>query len=280
MSPPGSRRFSIAAPKSAPQDDPGALLNLAISNKCHSDLRLALDLGANPNARRGGCPALCALFLCPPRRGFFQQSNPLDAGNAAAMAQSLIDAGARPELRDGSGENFLHKIAKHDCIPNPQALAGLLAARKGLLEERNNAGQTPLHLCASNPSDSACELAAAFLAAGCDPNASDKSGSAPLHLCCARPEIALLLLRAGANPDAPDNNGMRPLHKACLANRLSTVAALLDAGADLSFPDAKGRLCFQLGTGKASAFSKTQYERQAMDAASEPGSRPSKSMGL
>lgn len=278
MNPSDSGRFIIRGHKT--QGDHGALLDRAISNKSCPELRHALALGANPNARPGGVPALCALFSCPPRRGFFQQSNPLDAANAAAMAQALLGAGARPGLRDGCGENFLHKIAKHDCIQNPQALAPLLASHKSLLEERNNAGHTPLHLAASNPSDCACEIAGALLAAGGDPNAADKSGSAPLHLCAARPEIAALLLRAGAGPDAPDNNGMRPLHKACLANRLSTVACLLEAGADLSLADAKGRLCFALGNGKAPDFAKTQYEKLAIGAASAPGARASKPAGL
>ena len=81
----------------------------------------------------------------------------------------------------------------------------------------------------------------ALLAAGADPDDTDRLGESSLHLAVAD-ESAILehLLAAGANPNARDAGGVTPLMLAAAAGRSDSIALLRAAGARLDMTDYQG----------------------------------------
>jgi len=68
-------------------------------------------------------------------------------------------------------------------------------------------------------------------------------GSTPLHLAAINPDVTTVkaLLAAGANVNAKDDDGNTPLHMAAYANRIETAKVLLEAGADVNAVTTAGR---------------------------------------
>lgn len=68
-------------------------------------------------------------------------------------------------------------------------------------------------------------------------------GSTPLHLAAMNPDVSTMkaLLAAGADPNARDQDAATPLHMAAYASRAPYVRLLLDAGADPLLKTNQGR---------------------------------------
>jgi hypothetical protein len=91
-----------------------------------------------------------------------------------AMAQSVLAAGADPNVKNSEGETPLHCVA--GCIGDPAAkvdVATLLLESGAICDERNIIGETPLHSAVRYED---FKLAAALLAHGADPDIADASG--------------------------------------------------------------------------------------------------------
>jgi quinoprotein dehydrogenase-associated probable ABC transporter substrate-binding protein len=75
-----------------------------------------------------------------------------------------------------------------------------------------------------------------------DPNLADRSDWTPLMYAAwdDDPDLANMLLRAGAKLDAADRDGLTPLAIAAQNAKFKALRALVDAGADVNAPVAKG----------------------------------------
>lgn len=68
-----------------------------------------------------------------------------------------------------------------------------------------------------------------------------KHKQTPLHSACsASSESAVILIQAEAKVDASDDEGNRPLHIAALNDQPKSIAALLEAGANINSQNKQG----------------------------------------
>lgn len=91
--------------------------------------------------------------------------------------------------------------------------------------------------------DNEVEEAARLIAAGADPNKTNRYGVAPLSLACTNgnAELVKILLEAGADPNATLNGGETALMTAARTGKPLPVKLLLSHGAELSATDWKGQ---------------------------------------
>ncbi len=117
------------------------------------------------------------------------------------------------------GDTALHMAAAAHRTPIVRQLLGVGAD----VAARNRRGAQPLHYAADGKPGSPAwnpaaqgETVTALIAARADPNATDKSGVAPLHRAvrtrCAAAVAALLA--GGADPQRPNKSGSTPLQLA------------------------------------------------------------------
>lgn len=176
-------------------------------------------------------------------------------GNNLVLVKLLLEHGADPFLKDGSGftaltfaeifgkrvANYLRKImsvspAASELPIHDAARAGIVERVAALLEQgvdvdsRNDMQSTPLHCAAQG---GRAEVVKLLLERGAAVDAPNVHGSPPL-LLTHEPEVARLLLEAGADPNLPMPHGMTPfLYHARFASP-ALMTLLLDAGADLN----------------------------------------------
>lgn len=212
-----------------------APLHLAVhSGSIYAVEILLSNFRADPNAAtpRGSTPLLLA------SNGHLASKGGLD------IVQSLLAAGADPNLEDECGATPLHTAA----------------------------ASHPNHASLNSPSDiAACansaKIVKALLAAGGAPSARDQGGATPLFAAAGggyNVEAVLALIEAGADPNVATRYGWAstPLHAAAEADSVENVQALLAAGADPDVRDYKGRLPEDVANGKAKDF--LDARRQAL----------------
>jgi len=139
------------------------------------------------------------------------------------------------------GNNTLHMAVVSEEM---DALAYILevAARinfKDVLEERNNMGDTALHLAIKRGK---LEMASLLLKYQCSPNTLDGSGNTALHLAVLAVHLAQSehdkeflngVLKYKPNLNITNNLGLFPLHVAVQTGSLPVVMALVEAGHDV-----------------------------------------------
>lgn len=204
-------------------------LDLAVTDR---DGRTAVDLAA-----AGGMPdVLAALMECRRRA-------------AGGGILGMLHAGGDPVhlSRDRYGGNALHHAARQGDL---EALALILSASDVNVNERNDAGETPL-LAAVRAGAMGC--VEKLLSVKADPNRPGKNGETPLCEAArlGRIVIADMLMRAGADVNAALRNGQTPLLLAIRERNVDIVRALLDHGADVHVRDSEGRgaLAYATATG-------------------------------
>ena len=175
-------------------------------------------------------------------------------------AQTLLDAGADINARDGCGRSAWHLAASSGHL---DVLKTFVAVQPDL-NKRNCNGETAMIVAARAGRASALELLIAacaraqlindnltnalmlaagsgnicalnvMLATGTDINARNLQGHTALHFAVDRGDVnaAQALLRAGATCDPPDMNAGTPLMRAAFAGDAQMVDALIEAGAD------------------------------------------------
>ncbi|HZU81190.1 MAG TPA: ankyrin repeat domain-containing protein [Acidimicrobiales bacterium] len=157
-----------------------------------------------------------------------------------------------------AGDTALHIAA----AAHHRGMAEGLVGRGATVRARNRRGAEPLHYAADGgPSDDRDsgeqrDVIAYLIDAGADPNATDKSGVAPLHRavrnrCSAAVEV---LLDMGADPLRMNKSGSTPLHlavqntgkshsgsEAAKEEQHRIIVLLLGHGARPTDVDAKGK---------------------------------------
>jgi len=140
------------------------------------------------------------------------------------------------------------------------AIDGVIARVRSQLDagvdvnEKNYAGNTPLHLSASFGRTEIVEL---LIANDADVNAKNKFGNTPLHFTTTK-EIAELLIANGADVNAKSKFGVTPLHGAASWGHEEVVELLIAKGADvnaiITSGESKGVTPLDLASGKIAAL--------------------------
>jgi ankyrin repeat protein len=174
------------------------------------------------------------------------------AGNAKCV-QCLIDfraemtpstvfqSGVQPAAEQVITPLILAAQMGHaECIEIFVHLAGEKNAKQQLLEQRGNAGWSPLHF-ASNGGHTPCIRL--LRKAGFDVMARANDGSTPVFTAAKNGQAGSIraLLEAKADIDAPNFDGQSPVWIAAQQGHAECVQVLLDARADPDAPDKAGR---------------------------------------
>ena len=154
-------------------------------------------------------------------------------GNSSEVAELLINNGAKLNSSNCQDvEPVLH------CAVRARAdkVVKLLLEKGGSVAQKNNLGETPLHVACFVQSISCAELL--LCTQGTDPNAVDQNHRTPVHYAvmntCSSPELVELLIKHGAAVNVKDKQELTPLHIASLNEQSQCVDVLIWAGADVS----------------------------------------------
>lgn len=143
-----------------------------------------------------------------------------------------------PKLaKDRYGSNALHQAASRG---DAETLARLLSGSRAHVNDRNDAGETPLMTAVRAGSIGCVE---ALLAAEADPNLPATAGETPAAEAArlGREIVLGKLIGAGANVNAAARNGTTPLLVAIRERQVDVVRLLLANGADVGACDAQNR---------------------------------------
>jgi hypothetical protein len=152
----------------------------------------------------------------------------------AGALSALLARGADPNRRDERDQVALYAALRDG---SPRCVKVLLDARGVQVDAVNAAGETPLMMAALRGDDAA---AAALLARGA---AAHRPGWSPLHYAASGGSVSLvrLFLARGAPVDARAPGGATPLMMAARYGGSAVAEVLLEAGADPSLVNDRGR---------------------------------------
>ena len=161
--------------------------------------------------------------------------------NPAAL-KALLAAGADPNARAADGDIPLGIAVRENGYP--AVLKALLAAGAAPNARGRFGERSPLHEVGFGYFNDRPAVVKVLLAAGADLNVRDRFGRNLLHTAAAAgrpPTVLKFLLAAGVDLNSRTEDGSTPLHMAARSNDPAVIQALLDAGADPSAKDSRGR---------------------------------------
>ena len=132
------------------------------------------------------------------------------AKGQTGVIQTLLAAGAKPNMRDSDG----HPALVHAAWMGRLEMVKILLRNGANPNEGNQYGNTPLHLCA-NPTKGK-KVAKQLINEGADVNARNIFGSTPLHRAVKRDKIDVvkILMDNGADVNIANDLGTTPLSHA------------------------------------------------------------------
>ena len=167
-----------------------------------------------------------------------------------AEIERCVRAGVDVNSRNVDGTTPLHAACRNDASD----LVRFLLKEGASAHAKTNNGFTPLHFvyCKkhSNHTYNATKMAVIvkiMVEHDVDVNARTDDGYTALHYSTARSkgertgELTQILLNAGANPRVRTKKGMTPLHFAAWNGIADSARLLMDAGAEISFLDARDK---------------------------------------
>ena len=167
-------------------------------------------------------------------------------GNKDAI-NVLLNAGADPNVADGSGETCLHYAARNDCCTE---VFQAIISHGGDVNATNKRNVTVLmKACVKGNKDTINVL----LNAGADPNIANSYGDTCLHDavqndCCT--EVLQAIISHGIDVNASNKNHVTALIIACHKGNTDAINILLEAGADPNITDSKGATCIHHAVGE------------------------------
>lgn len=119
------------------------------------------------------------------------------------------------------------------------AVRSLIEGDSSLLEQRNEAGSTPLHVACEN---GFVDIARYLVEAGADIGAGDNENSRPIHVAALGGSVEILgmLLELGEQFDVRDDNGMTPLLFTGYRGSADAFRFLVEHGADVNARSDRG----------------------------------------
>ncbi|KAK3520585.1 hypothetical protein QTP70_027502 [Hemibagrus guttatus] len=176
-----------------------------------------------------------------------------DYAASSDVRRLLVPQRPLMSAQDENGDTGLHLSVIHSQTDAVKNLAEVIAVIPGedVLNMRNDLYQTPLHLAIVTEQKEAVE---ALMEAGSDITLTDRHGNTALHLAAQQKdrEMIRVLMRHKKAPELSSMHntaGLCPLHIAILANSLSSVRALLEAGVNVEVQERTcGRTALHLAT--------------------------------
>jgi serine/threonine-protein kinase len=175
-----------------------------------------------------------------------------DVDSLRREASLLVRAGIPLDAVDHQGNTALHLAASRGWSD----LVKLILARADLADRRNKRGETAIHRSIRQH-----DLASVRALANStnNINQADFDGNTPVHLAVDLRNIAILreLIRNDAALNIRNHNGETPLHTSMKdhnPNQLEIVNELVAGGADIDFPDSRGKRSSEI------AFSSSNLE--------------------
>ncbi|APC25867.1 Ser/Thr protein phosphatase 6 regulatory ankyrin repeat subunit B like [Only Syngen Nebraska virus 5] len=165
----------------------------------------------------------------------------INKGCHTNVIEMLIDYGANPDGRHGSGKPYLQSAIMAKNVD----LALVLIKKGANIHQRYKENITPLHLAVLSELDCVVKL---LVERGVDINAFDNNDQTPLFYAAKKSSSSMVkrLLELGAHPSLLDHNGRNPLLVAVKNKDHTSVKHLLDAGADITVEDQYGRVPLHL----------------------------------
>ncbi|XP_070591896.1 ankyrin repeat domain-containing protein 26-like [Erythrolamprus reginae] len=174
-------------------------------------------LGLGKKKNEGQCPSLCRVATCASAPGAFICSSSSDGHNLQSKDQSKLHQAAA----EGDLGELRHLLQKHD------------------LNEKDNAGRTPLHFaCANGYTD----IVTFLVDNKCQLDSCDKDKRSPLMKAveCQQDFSAIYLLEHGADPNLKDIDNNTALHFAARNSSVSLAECLLEKKADIEAQNKDG----------------------------------------
>ena len=160
------------------------------------------------------------------------------------FTKSFVDL----DMRDSENQTVLHMAAYKGLTEVALTYLRWRRNTKALVDSRNNAGQTALHIASRGHHPAMVTLLLEF---GARVDAKDNDNNTPLLLATWLPdygkdnpgvyETVQLLLGHGATVHVREENGRTPLHLACLFRLFRVVPLLLKFGARVGVKDKDNR---------------------------------------